>query len=90
MPIIKILTGRQYELLQADLAHHKSRTEIIDGLLKDKGMTIGDLVQGKGHISWNPRKAPRVDVKAMMEKSPVRMGELYIDPECELAKDGAA
>jgi len=69
--MIKIMTTKKYELMQAELAGHKERTKIFDDLLKDKGMTLGDLVQNKAHLSWNPRRTPRVDVRAMMEKDGV-------------------
>lgn len=77
MPIIKILSGKQWALIEAErreLERLRAEISLLMELrplyfhMQEKGFTMRDFVIGRAHISWNPRKAPRVDVKAMMEK----------------------
>jgi hypothetical protein len=62
--MIKILKRSTWNNIQGEL----ERLKKVDRLLKDKGMTDEDLEKGRAHISWNPKKAPRVNVRAMMER----------------------
>ena len=72
--MIRIITTKRLEGLEQTIAtmdHELSKKDaeldFIHKTLKGKGMTLNDLFDGNIHLSWNPGKAPRVNVRKMME-----------------------
>lgn len=82
MPLFKLLSGKELALIEAERSElERLRAEMsalielkpLAFYMKEKGVTMRDFVIGRAHISWNPRKAPRVDVKAMKERDEVEI-----------------
>jgi len=74
---LKIISTKKWELLQADLAQARREKQAmaevlkmyvpLDKHLKSKGITLDDIANSRAHVSWNPKQAPRVNVREMME-----------------------
>jgi hypothetical protein len=68
--MIKIMKATTWELIKADLAQAKRERDeamvllgdlsIIKKILHHKKISMNDLLQGRAHISWNPKHAPKL------------------------------